>query len=138
MTIEINLQKKTHMAFYAFFGIIGTALIIYYLSNTIIYFTTPQQFPINSFKRFPLTFLIFPAELFSFSFSIYFVYNLIHGNYRPAAPRPLPNRHTAGVAILLPVYNEPKEIVARTIRACKNVIWPGGIKIYLLDDSTNE
>src|SRR3989338_9033222 len=119
MTIEINLQKKTHMAFYAFFGIIGTALIIYYLSNTIIYFTTPQQFPINSFKRFPLTFLIFPAELFSFSFSIYFVYNLINGNYIPAPPKPLPNRHTAGVAILLPVYNEPKEIVEIGRASCR-------------------
>src|SRR3989344_8542493 len=102
MTIEINLQKKTHMAFYAFFGIIGTALIIYYLSNTIIYFTTPQQFPINSFKRFPLTFLIFPAEVFSFCFSLYFVYNLIHGNYRPDAPRPFANKYGTRIAVLLP------------------------------------
>src|SRR3989344_6572186 len=89
MAMDIRLQRKTNLAFYAAFGIIGTALIIYYLSNTIIYFTTPQQFPINSFKRFPLTALIFPAEFFSFYFSLYFVYNLIHGNHIPPTPKPL-------------------------------------------------
>jgi cellulose synthase/poly-beta-1,6-N-acetylglucosamine synthase-like glycosyltransferase len=113
---------------------------MYYFSDTIIHFTTPQQFPINSFHRFPLTYIIFPAELFSFFFSLYFVYNLVRGNTLKQKTEPLNNRdgHDKKVAILIPVYNEPKEIVARTLAACHNIKWKAGTKIYLLDDSTAE
>lgn len=138
MIKEIKKQGILFLLFYATFGIVSLALIVYYFSDTIIHFTTSQQFPINSFKRFPLTFLIFPAEIFSFAFSMYFVYNLLHSNFRNPPPEQLPLRKRKRVAILIPVYNEPKEIVERTLAACKRLIWEGGIRIYLLDDSTNE
>ena len=121
--------------------------MLYYLSNTIIHFTTPQQFPINSFSRFPLTFIIFPAELFSFIFSLYFVYNLINGNYarknnskdpKSETPETFKDKDSTQIAILLPVYNEPYDIVERTLKKCQDLRWKGGIKIYLLDDSTKE
>jgi cellulose synthase/poly-beta-1,6-N-acetylglucosamine synthase-like glycosyltransferase len=143
MTKVIRPQKLRYMLFYIAFASIGLVLMIYYLSNTIIHFTTPQQFPINSFSRFPLTFLIFPAEIFSFIFSLYFVYNLINGNYsgndsKNLKPEPLKDKESTRVAILLPVYNEPYDIVERTLKSCQNLRWKGGTKIYLLDDSTNE
>jgi len=149
MVKEIRPQKTKYMLFYIAFALIGFVLMMYYLSNTIIHFTTPQQFPINSFSRFPLTFLIFPAELFSFIFSLYFVYNLINGNYPSKNksdnsknygldPVPLKEKDSSRVAILLPVYNEPYIIVERTLKNCQNIKWPGGTRIYLLDDSTKE
>ena len=140
MVKQIKKQGTRYLIFYILFAIVGFTLIMYYLSNTLIHFTTPQQFPINSFSRFPLTFLIFPAELFSFFFSIYFVYNLVQGNCIKQVPNRLINRdeHDKRVAILIPVYNEPKDIVMRTLSACKALKWNAGIRIYLLDDSTND
>ena len=138
MTKEIRQQNGRYVLFYIVFALIGTVLMTYYLSNTIIHFTTSQQFPINSFHRFPLTYLIFPAELFSFVFSLYFVYNLIHGNSAGKKPEPLQKKDSISVAILLPVYNEPKDIVERTLSKCKELRWKGGVRIYLLDDSTKE
>jgi len=140
MVKQINKQGIKYLIFYIVFALIGFTLIMYYLSDTLIHYTTSQQFPINSFARFPLTFLIFPAELFSFFFSMYFVYNLVFGNTVKHRPRPLNSRdgHDNRVAILIPVYNEPKDIVMRTLTACKALKWGAGIKIYLLDDSTND
>ena len=140
MTIQIKQQGKGYSIFYIVFALIGFALIMYYLSDTLIHYTTSQQFPINSFKRFPLTFLIFPAELFSFFFSLYFVYNLVRTNTINHKPSRLANRDDKDkrVALLIPVYNEPKEIVMRTLIACKAVTWRAGVRIYLLDDSTND
>ena len=126
------------MLFYIAFALIGFVLMMYYLSNTIIHFTTPQQFPINSFSRFPLTYIIFPAEVFSFIFSLYFVYNLIHGNSPDPKPETLPKKDSTAVAILIPARNEPFEIVARTLKKCQELRWEGGTRIYLLDDSTKE
>ena len=111
--------------------------MLYYLSNTIIHFTTNQQFPINSFARFPLTILIFPVEIFSFFFGFYFLYTLFNGDY-VEEKKELKNKREHAVAILLPVYNEPKDIVKRTLEHVKKIRWPGKIQIYLLDDSTNE
>jgi cellulose synthase/poly-beta-1,6-N-acetylglucosamine synthase-like glycosyltransferase len=140
MVETIKKQKTIHLVFYVVFALIGFVIIMYYLSNTLIHFTTTRQFPINSFERFPMTFLIFPAEVFSFLFSLYFVYNLIHGNTRDDEPDPLPNRDGKenAVAILMPVYHEPKAIVERTLIACKQLRWRAGINLYLLDDSNNE
>lgn len=138
MVTTISNQSRTYLAFYILFGIVSAALMIYYLSNTIVHFTTPRQFPINSFDRFPLTYLIFPAEIFSFAFAMYFVYNLINGNKEYPKPAQLPGKEMIKIAILIPVYNEPASIVTRTIKACKGVRWKGGATIYLLDDSTNE
>ncbi|HLP79208.1 MAG TPA: glycosyltransferase [Acidobacteriota bacterium] len=137
MTTHIRQQGTGHILFYMLFALIGFFIIMYYLSDTLIHYTNDQQFPINSFHRFPLTFLIFPAELFSFVFSAYFVYTLLVGNTIKNTISPLPNRNTARVAILIPVYHEPKEIVSRTIEACQQLKWTAGVKIYLLDDSTN-
>lgn len=137
MGMMIRKQGWLQYTFYAIFGLASTALMLYYLSDTLIHFTTPQQFPVNSFERFPLTWLIFPAELFSFLFGLYFVYTLITDRHRDPAPPPLHGREWTRVAILLPAYNEPADIVDRTIQACKQVRWPGGTTIYLLDDSTN-
>ncbi len=111
--------------------------MFYYLSDTLLHYTTPRQFPISSFKTLPLTILIFPAELFSFLFAMYFVYNLLTDKYRPPRANPLLNRSNTPVALLVPVYHEPYEIVDRTLLACSKVIWKGGTHIYLLDDSTN-
>ena len=134
---EIKAQDWKFLIFYAIFGLSSVVLLFYYLSDTLFHFTTPQQFPINSFTRFPLTVLIFPAELFSLLFGLYFVYTLFTDRLRNPPPLPLKNRARTRIAILLPVYHEPKEIVERTLKACRNVRWPGGVKIYLLDDSTN-
>ena len=111
--------------------------MMYYLSNTIIHFTTNQQFPINSFQRFPLTILIFPAEIFSFLFTLYFIYNLLNGSIEESSPKKLSSKDKISVAILLPVYNEPMNVVQRTIIAAKKVEWPGQVNIYILDDSNN-
>jgi cellulose synthase (UDP-forming) len=140
MVKNIKQQGAKYLTFYILFALVSFILIIYYLSNTLIHFTTTQQFPISSFERFPLTFLIFPAELFSFLFSIYFVYVLLKGNKVREIKNSLPNRNSGdkNVAILIPVYNEPKDIVHRTLTACKNLKWQAGTQIYLLDDSTNE
>src|SRR3989344_1093818 len=138
MGIPIKKQGWKHLMLYLIFGLMSFVLMMYYLSNTLIHFTSSQQFPINSFKRFPLTFLIFPAELFSFCFAMYFVYNLFTDRYRNEKPEELLNKSSIRVAVLIPVYNEPREIVERTIAACKKLIWPGGVRIYLLDDSSSE
>lgn len=131
---EIRTQGTGYRIFYILFALISTTLLIYYLSDTIIHFTSSQQFPVNSFSRFPLTFIIFPAELFSAAFAIYFVYVLLSDNKR----KPTPNMEKEEpVAILLPVYHEPSDIVERTIKACKKVTWKKKI-VYLLDDSTDE
>lgn len=135
--IEIQPHGKGKIAFYLLFGIVSLFLFMYYLSYTLIAFTTPQQFPINSFERFPLTYLIFPAEIFSLLFALYFVYCLVHGNTQPLQPKPLENKKDTPVAILVPVYNEPKQIVKRTLEACNNVRWEGKVTVYLLDDSTS-
>ncbi|MDO8508208.1 MAG: glycosyltransferase [Nanoarchaeota archaeon] len=132
----INSPSRGTRLFYILFGLVTLSLIFYYLSNTIIHFTTPRQFPINSFKRFPLTILILPAEIFSFLFALYFVYNLLSDKYVPPAKSYL--KGNKDVAILLPVYNEPRYIVERTLKAVKDLRWNGKIKIYVLDDSTDE
>jgi cellulose synthase/poly-beta-1,6-N-acetylglucosamine synthase-like glycosyltransferase len=132
---DIKDQHWMHYVFYALFGIGSSILLIYYLSNTIIHFTTPYQFPVNSFSRFPLSILIFPAELFSILFGLYFVFTLFT-NKKIKAPQPF--KDNPAVAILLPVHNEPGDIVERTIRACKKIKWRGPLKMYLLDDSNKE
>lgn len=138
MGVQIQPLRKVQVGFILLFALLSLLLMGYYLSDTLIHYTTPQQFPINSFERFPLTLLIFPAELFSICFALYFVYVLLSGQKPEAEPLPLPKRETVPVAILLPVYNEPKEIVERTIVACRRLRWRGGTRIYLLDDSTGE
>src|SRR3989344_2704056 len=138
MSEIIGKQNRMYLLFYAMFATASFILMMYYLSYTLIYFTSPQQFPINSFIRFPLTFLIFPAELFSFFFGIYFVYNLYTDRNRKKEPGNLENGSRRRVALVIPVYNEPKEIVDRTLQACRRVRWHAGTVIYLLDDSTND
>lgn len=138
MGAVIRRQRWFHFAFYALFGLISFVLLLYYLSNTLFHYTTNQQFPINSFHRFPLTWIIFPAELFSICFALYFVYTLFSDRYREPTPAKLLEKEKTRIAVILPVYNEPKDVVDRTIIACKNMRWPGGMNIYLCDDSTNE
>ncbi len=129
----IQQQSKSYMLFYLLFGITNVLFLWYYLSNTIIVFTTPQQFPINSFMRFPLTLLIFPAEVFSIAFGLYFVY-LLTTNHLSYPVKPSGQVH-ADVAIIIPVYNEPKAIIERTVRACSQLTWKRATT-YILDDST--
>lgn len=135
MTKQIKPLQKSKVFFIVLFGLATFFLMIYYLSNTIIHFTTTQQFPINSFERFPLTILIFPAEFFSFCFALYFVYVLLQDREHEGVPVPLARPKNTSVAILLPVYNEPEDIVERTLLACKKIRWPGKTRIYILDDS---
>lgn len=135
---SIRPQGRLSLLFCVVFGLTSFALMMYYLSNTLVHFTTPQQFPINSFQRFPLSILIFPAEVFSFCFAAYFIYLLISDARQPAPPKKLPRSMGGKVAFLIPVYNEPRGIVDRTVAACKNVRWWRGTEIYLLDDSTKE
>jgi len=133
--MHIRAQSWKHFAFYALFG--ATAFFIYfsYLSGTIIHPTSGRQFPINSFARYPLSIPIFLAETFSFLFTLYFLYNLCTDKYRPPAPKRLSGK--PAVAICIPVYNEPQDVVSRTLEACNSVRWPNKT-IYLLDDSRNE
>jgi cellulose synthase/poly-beta-1,6-N-acetylglucosamine synthase-like glycosyltransferase len=135
---NIRTQDALHHLYYVIFGLGTLFILIYYLSRTIIYFTTPQQFPVNSFIRFPLTILIFPAEIFSLLFALYFVYVLIADSNRNPRPERMAGRENARVAVLLPIYNEPEEIVARTIKSVEGMRWKGGIRIYLLDDSKDD
>lgn len=132
----IRKQKGRYNVFYILFGVCNLFLLIYYLSNTIIAFTTPQQFPIQSFLRFPLSILIFPVEVYSILFGLYFVYLLLN-NSRAYPKKPKGNLY-ADVAILIPIYHEPAHIVERTVKACKKISWPKKVTIYLLDDSTNQ
>ncbi|MBI2546783.1 glycosyltransferase [Candidatus Woesearchaeota archaeon] len=137
-TSDIRTQTWKHYLFYLVFALVTAGVMLYYLSDTLLHFTTPYQFPINSFARFPLTYLVFPAEIFSFAFALYFIYNLFTDKYREPEPLPLLKKEKVAVAVLLPVYNEPKSIVERTITACKGLRWPGTVTVYLLDDSTND
>jgi cellulose synthase (UDP-forming) len=137
MAVTIKEQRRRYKLFYIVFGLISFGLMWYYLSDTLIHFTTGRQFPISSFERFPLTYLIFPAELFSFVFALYFVYNLIPKKESVPAGT-LSEKEKTSVAMLLPVYNEPREVVERSIIACKNISWPGKVSVYILDDSTDE
>ena len=130
--MRIRPQRFWHLLFYAFFFLTSLCLFIYYLSNTIIHFTTDQQFPISSLVRYPLSIPIFLAETFSFFFALYFIYSLMSDRFRPKEPAPLEERPP--VAFCIPVYHEPQEIVERTILACKKADWPEK-RIYLLDDS---
>jgi cellulose synthase (UDP-forming) len=133
--MKIERQSRWHYAYYAVFGIGTLFLLLYYLSNTIVHMTTTHQFPVNSIERFPLTMVIFPAEVFSMLFALYFIYCL-YNDHRQVPRKELENKKSASVAVLLPVYHEPEEIVERTILAATQMEWEGKIKIYLLDDST--
>ncbi len=133
--MQIRQQPHRYRIVYIIFGLFSLFLIWYYLSDTIVHFTTPYQFPINSLKRFPLSLIIFPAEVFSFLFSLYFVYVLLMD---PAEEKPRRKvQKGSDVAILLPVYNEPKSIVEHTVQRCKRLRWRDNVNIYLLDDSTD-
>ena len=92
MGMPIKQQGRWHLLFFACFGIVSASLMLYYLTNTLIHYTTDQQFPIDSFKRLPLTALIFPAEMFSFLFAMYFVYTLFADRHRAPTPMPVWNR----------------------------------------------
>src|SRR3989344_3992919 len=107
----IRPQGSIHNLFYLIFGIASFSIMIYYLSSTLIHYTSPRQFSISSFQRYPLTFIIFPAELFSFLFAAYFLYLLFSDRYRLPPPKSLPNKEKTEVAILMPIYNEPQEII---------------------------
>ncbi len=131
----IKAQRTPHFIFFAVFGITSLFIVMYYLSTTIIQYTTTHQFPINSLTRYPLSIPIFLVELFSFGFAAYFLYNLFTDRYRPKTPKPLKNK--PAVAFCIPVFNEPKDTVERTLKACTKVNWPDK-KIYLLDDSNND
>ena len=133
--VRVQTQSYKQLAFYAFFGTTFAFIMLYYFSNTVIHYTTDQQFPINSLTRYPLSIPILLAEIFSFAFASYFLYNLFTDQYRPPTPKPLSIKPP--VAILIPVYNEPKDIVERTLQAANEVKWPEKT-IYLLDDSTDE
>lgn len=132
MAEVIKKQSKFHLIYYVIFLILTLFFLFYYLSVTLFHPVSDRQFSISSFQRFPLTFLIFPAEIFSFLFSFYFVYTLLTDKRENENPPSIKNKEP--VAILLPVYNEPKEIVERTIKASMSIKWPQK-NIYLLDDS---
>jgi GT2 family glycosyltransferase len=131
---HIRSQRLKHAAFYTFFGVTSAFIFVYYLSNTVMHYTTGQQFPINTLAKYPLSIPVLVAEAFSFLFALYFLYVLFSDRYRPPQPQPLGYRPT--VAFCVPVYNEPYDIVDRTLEACRNVRWPKNI--YLLDDSKGE
>jgi len=134
----LNRQAWKYKIYYAVFGIGSLLLLIYYLSDTVIHFTTTRQFPINSLSRYPLSLLIFPAEIFTLLFSLYFVYLLLTESKKRDAPEQFKDRKNTRVAVLIPVYNEPRDIVERTLDAVRKLKWPGGIRIYLLDDSKDK
>jgi cellulose synthase/poly-beta-1,6-N-acetylglucosamine synthase-like glycosyltransferase len=134
----IRTQRTRHYIYYLVFGLGSAALLIYYLSNTLFHHTTSQQFPVNSFKELPLTLLVFPAELFSILFALYFVYVLFGDRKRKKARYRLRNKKRTPVAVLVPVYHEPEDIVDRTLAACDKLRWPGGVNLYLCDDSSDK
>jgi len=132
---EIKKPHKMQLLYYGIFAILGFGLLWFYLSATLIHYTTSHQFPINSFERMPLSLLIFPAEAFAIIFGLYFVYTLYGDRNRNAMPKALPDKNNTTIAVLIPVYHEPKYIVERTIRHCQKIKWRGKVNIYVLDDS---
>jgi cellulose synthase/poly-beta-1,6-N-acetylglucosamine synthase-like glycosyltransferase len=130
--MQIKAQSWRHLAFFAFFGLSAIFIFWYYLSFTVIHPTSDRQFPINSISTYPLSIPILIAETFSFLFALYFLYCLISDMRRPAPPKPLAEK--VPVAICLPVYNEPTDVVDRTLYAVRKIRWPKTV-IYLLDDS---
>ena len=44
----------------------------------------------------------------------------------------------SSIDVVIPSYNEPKEILDRTLMAARNLVWPGEIRIYLLDDGKRD
>jgi cellulose synthase (UDP-forming) len=44
----------------------------------------------------------------------------------------------SSIDVVVPSYNEPKEILDRTLMAAKNLVWPGEVRIYLLDDGKRD
>jgi len=44
----------------------------------------------------------------------------------------------SSIDVVIPTYNEPKEILDRTLMAARNLVWPGEIRIYLLDDGKRD
>ncbi len=47
------------------------------------------------------------------------------------------NRQSS-VDVIIPSYNEPYEILNRTLMTAHNLVWPGEVRIYLLDDGKRE
>ena len=135
---QIVRQSWPHYVLYGMFGAASLGLLLYYLSGSIVYFTSSHQFPVNSFRELPLTLLIFPAEVFSLLFAAYFMYTLLTD--RPVQPMfgVLSNKAKTPVAILLPIYNEPREIVERTLAAVLGVRWQGKVTVYVCDDSSTD
>jgi cellulose synthase (UDP-forming) len=131
---EIKNQPARFRVLFIIFGIMSLVLMLYYLSNTLIHFTSGRQFPINSFSRFPLSILIFPAEIFSFIFAMYLVFTLSTGDYK-VDKRPVPKDLRVPVAILYPVLDEPESIMERTLSACRKMNWHSRVVIYILEDS---
>jgi len=44
----------------------------------------------------------------------------------------------SSIDVVIPSYNEPREILNRTLMAAKNIVWPGEVRIYLLDDGKRD
>ena len=117
--MKIKAQSWKHIAFYILFGLTTIFIYWYYLTDTTLHFTSPRQFPSNSFIRYPLSIPIFLAETFSFAFALYFLYVLLSDKGRPEPAKALTRKPP--VAFCIPVYNEPFDIVDRTLTAVNKV-----------------
>lgn len=42
------------------------------------------------------------------------------------------------IDVIIPSFNESYEIINRTLMAASNIVWPGEVRIYLLDDGKRE
>lgn len=70
------------------------------------------------------------AETYSFVDTLLFVFMMWKSSRQRAIPPPIPD---ATVDVFITTYNEPSELVRRTIEAATRIDWPH-LKVYVLDD----
>lgn len=81
--------------------------------------------------------LIFAIEVFWIIEVIHSLHFYAYRSRRNETDITSENRQSS-VDVIIPSYNEPYEILSRTLMAARNLVWPGEVRIYLLDDGKRE
>ncbi len=84
-----------------------------------------------------ISLVVFLAEAYGFIQYLLFHYQSL----RPTdpVPQPIDDSSAPTVDMLIPIFNEPKDILYRTIIGCLNQDYPEGkVKVYVLDDGRRE
>ena len=119
MAINIGLKKKKLLLFLVILGVLCS----------LFYFEWWFQ---SGRLGNPLYILIFTVFTFYIITQVYFIW-IIYLNAR--YPKKLKTEKKYNVDVFLPTYNEPLEIIEKTLRAVVNMNYPH--KTYLIDDGNN-